>query len=244
MDPLKALFEKQFGTEWSNPVVAGPVSEENDVSDGGSAVISEDQTSQSSESEAEQSDDGPITAKHSELAAASIISNSDKRRFMVSGAPKKAGQQDKPKKTKEDEEDLKNDLELQRLIEESHILQEQQEFSGASISIGDPMESIGKNRIKILEARMAKAGAKKKTEKMPMAIAKGIKNKAKERSDTHKFRAKESGIVLAREKKVRKQRVHDKGLKINSVGKSTAHGVTVSQRDIARVQSKTRRKKR
>lgn len=234
---MKALFEKQFGTQWSEPVVKN--------ADSSSEAESEPEALGSEPEESSESEeDGPVTAKHTETSSSSVLSSVERRRFMVSGAPKKAGKADKPKKTKEDEEDLKNDLELQRLIEESHILHEQQEFTGADISIGDPMESIGKNRIKILEARLAKAGGKKKAEKMPMAIAKGIKAKAKERSEAHKSRAKEAGIVLAHEKKVRKQRVHDRGLKINSVGKSTAHGVSVSQRDIARVQNKTRRRKR
>lgn len=237
MDPLKALFEKQFGTEWSAPVVQKAESASEPESE---PELQGSEPEESSESE----DDGPVTAKHTETTGSNILSSSERRRFMSSGAPKKAGKADTPKRTKDDEEDLKNDLELQRLIEESHILHEQQEFTGADISVGDPMESIGKNRIKILEARLAKAGGKKKVEKMPMAIAKGVKAKAKERAETHKSRAREAGIVLAHEKKVRKQRVHDRGLKINSVGKATAHGVSVSERDIARVQNKTRRKKR
>jgi hypothetical protein len=93
---------------------------------------------------------------------------------------------------------LKNDLELQRLLSESHLLTSTSSQSGTLPSLH------GSNRIKALDLRIQALGAKTSIhtqEKMPMKMRKGIVRAAEEKAERRRREAKENGVVLERERR-------------------------------------------
>jgi hypothetical protein len=89
---------------------------------------------------------------------------------------------------------LQNDLALQRLLKESHLLD-----SSASQRASFSIE--GKGRIKALDMRLQDLGAKSSVlnqEKMPMSHRKGIISKSTQRQTTRRKEAAENGIILER----------------------------------------------
>ncbi|GAB7357388.1 hypothetical protein MBLNU459_g8327t2 [Dothideomycetes sp. NU459] len=90
-----------------------------------------------------------------------------------------------------DAANLKNDLALQRLLNESHLLD-------SSFSSTDPS---GKNRHKATELRLQSLGSKGsilEQKNMPMSHRKGINAKVKSREEERRRDAKENGIILER----------------------------------------------
>jgi hypothetical protein len=163
-------------------------------------------------------------------------------------------------KTKEDKEDLEKDLELQRFLSESNILQQHQKYSGADLlSTLDTDNVVGKARRHTLRSRMDELSStnganKHKLEKMPMSFRKGMIESHKRKITQYEQDAKDGGIILSRVKKgefrdIGRVALHDrigkgqktkstyrqKGLKIHSVGRSTRNGLVISQRDIDRI---------
>lgn len=162
-------------------------------------------------------------------------------------------------KTKEDSEDLKNDLELQRFLSESNILQEHQKYSGADLlSTLDTENVSGTARRHTLRSRMDTISAingdgKHKLEKMPMSHRKGMVQSHKRKVAQYEQDAKDGGIVLSKVKKGEFRDIgrvslsdrigkgkasstyRQKGLKIHSVGKNTRNGLVISQLDIDRI---------
>ncbi|ODV97615.1 hypothetical protein PACTADRAFT_19631, partial [Pachysolen tannophilus NRRL Y-2460] len=110
-------------------------------------------------------------------------------------------------KDKNDQENLKNDLELQRLLSESHILSASNNntFSGAELTLKtiDYENPIGKARVRTLNSRIKQASEinstkQKNLEKMPMAMRKGLINKTQQRIAKYEQDAKNSGITLSK----------------------------------------------
>ncbi|GEQ70780.1 hypothetical protein JCM33374_g4459 [Metschnikowia sp. JCM 33374] len=163
---------------------------------------------------------------------------------------------------KEDSENLENDLKLQRLLSESHILAHNIEHSGADLTLQtiDYEAPVGNARRRILDQRIRSVaainsgtqGLPKKLEKMPMGMRKGMIRARDNRVAEYEREAREAGIILSRVKKgeVRNldqgrgatlasdrlgmgkkegKRIRDRGLKIQSVGKSTRNGLRISQ---------------
>ncbi|GMM49751.1 Faf1 protein [Starmerella bacillaris] len=247
MDAIKKAFEAQFGTEWSTPVV-GSVNEEDSDANVDSSNINESDSdsneSVGSDSEQTENTEGPLTIKHKE-AGKSLpdMTKHNRRKFMSSGAPRDDTQFESPKTKKEEAYNLDNDLALQRMIDESHILNHRpngHEYTGADISgVLDPLEAVGKNRLKTIEHRLVKAGAKQTTQRMPQAMAVGVRNKNLQRKQKTKKEAKEAGIILAKERFTKsKNRTRDTGLKINTIGKASEHGIHISASEIARMTNK------
>lgn len=126
------------------------------------------------------------------------------------------------------------------MINESHILAEGREkLSGADISTD--FDPIGKTRHKTLNSRIESLGGfadRNSKQRAPMNIQKGINAKKQERKEKQEKHAKEAGIVLARPtSSINKQTPvkRDRGLKIASVGKSTKHGLVISEKDRQKV---------
>lgn len=175
---------------------------------------------------------------------------------------------------KEDDENLENDIKLQRLLQESHILSKQVEYSGADVTLQtlDYEEPTGKARKKALTSRIRELssvnsstnGLPKKLEKMPMSMRKGMIQSREKKIAKYEQEAKDAGIILSKVKKgelrdldigrgstfasdrlgtgkKQVQRVRDRGLKINSVGKSTRNGLVISAEEISRINGKRRR---
>ncbi|EEB06303.1 rRNA processing protein Faf1 [Schizosaccharomyces japonicus yFS275] len=93
-------------------------------------------------------------------------------------------------------ENLKNDVALQKLLRESHLLHEAASRSG-TVSL----EAQGKARHKATMQHIAMLGGQTKDQKMPMAARKGMHAKRQRIKKLVAAEARESGTVLAREKK-------------------------------------------
>lgn len=194
----------------------------------------------SEESDPESEDEKPVVVRHTDSSFTVTATKQEKKLFMSSKAPlqeAKAELSSKRQRTEEREEDeqlnLDNDLALQRLIKESHILAEAG-LSGVDISTG----ITGKARHKTLESRLDDLGVKRaKTQQMPMNMRKGMTAKQKERHERHVKNSREAGIVLARSevsKAPKKQVKRERGLKIASVGRETRHGLIISKSEISK----------
>ncbi|GAD97912.1 hypothetical protein NFIA_036930 [Paecilomyces variotii No. 5] len=131
----------------------------------------------------------------------------------------------------DDAMDLKNDLALQRLLKESHLLES-----------GNDLDPTGKNRHKALDLRVQSLGAKASLftqEKMPMAHRKGIKGKAATKEDRRRREAKENGIIL--EKPIFKTskssgKKRERGIGGPSIGKFAGGTLNLSKGDIMSIQ--------
>ncbi|EEH46114.2 uncharacterized protein PADG_02264 [Paracoccidioides brasiliensis Pb18] len=87
-----------------------------------------------------------------------------------------------------DAENLKNDLALQRLLKESHLLES-----------ADDLNPTGAKRHRAIDLRMQSAGAKTSLftqAKMPMSHRKGIMGKASKKERARRREARENGIIL------------------------------------------------
>ncbi|EAW24121.1 uncharacterized protein NFIA_036930 [Aspergillus fischeri NRRL 181] len=147
----------------------------------------------------------------------------------------------KAKNEKEDDDDddvmdaehLKNDLALQRLLKESHLLDSASELA-----------PTGKNRLKALDLRMQSLGAKTSLyqQNMPSSLRRGIKAKALTKEEKRRREAKENGIIL--EKPTHKSKVtkgrRERGIAGPGIGKLSGGTLNLSKRDIAVVQSSRR----
>lgn len=112
---------------------------------------------------------------------------------------------------KEDEENLENDMKLQRLLKESHILAHQVEHSGAALTLQtlDYEAPVGNARKRTLDARIrglsatnsATGGLPKKLENMPMSMRKGMIQARDKRISKYEEEARNAGIVLSKVRK-------------------------------------------
>ncbi|KAF5099484.1 hypothetical protein D0Z00_001616 [Geotrichum galactomycetum] len=193
--------------------------------------------------EEKDDDDKPVVVKFldSTPTESFIPDKRQKKLFMSSHAPKQEPIEPPAKRDPKDESEeqlnLDNDLALQRLIKESHILAEAG-LSGVDISTG----ITGRARHKTLDLRLDELGlATAKTGQIPMNMRKGMVAKKAQRKERHIREAKEAGIVLARETKKElplgkrdKSKWRERGLKINSVGRETRNGLFISKSEISK----------
>lgn len=134
------------------------------------------------------------------------------------------------KPSKEEQEDdthnLKHDLALQRLLKESHLLEDASDLA-----------PTGKNRLRALDLRMQSLGAKSslyKQEKMPSSHRIGIKTKAAQKEEKRRREAKENGIILEKPSKVSKSNTgrRERGVGGSSIGKFSGGTLNLSKRDL------------
>jgi hypothetical protein len=141
----------------------------------------------------------------------------------------------KPSPAAADDEDstqnLKNDLALQRLLSESHLL---------SATASADVNPTGKTRHKALDMRLQSLGSKTSIfvqEKMPMSFRKGIDKKKRDREEKRRKEAKEAGIVLeAVERKKTAIGRRERAIGAPVVGKFKGGLLTLSKRDISEIQ--------
>lgn len=115
------------------------------------------------------------------------------------------------KAAKEDDENLENDLKLQRLLKESHILANQLDYSGADLTLQtiDYEDPTGKARRRALDSRIrslaanssSTGGLPKTLEKMPMNMRKGMIKSNERKVAQYEQEAKDAGIILSKVKK-------------------------------------------
>lgn len=133
------------------------------------------------------------------------------------------------KDTADDMANLKNDLALQRLLKESHLLD----------SASDDLNPTGKNRHRALDLRMQTLGFKGslfEQQKMPMSHRVGIKNKALKKEATRRKEARENGIILEKpEFKSKAPKKRDRGVGAPAVGKLVGSTLKLSNRDVVSI---------
>ncbi|KAL0931893.1 uncharacterized protein CTRU02_212846 [Colletotrichum truncatum] len=137
---------------------------------------------------------------------------------------------------------LANDLALQRLLSESHLLSRHTitPFSNPTAASKTFSEGRLRQRQLDLRAQNLAPGVKSlfKQEKMPMAFRKGINAAAADRETKRRRQAKENGIVLEREaapKKAKRARA-DRGVDGPAVGRMKGAELKLSERDIRSIE--------
>jgi hypothetical protein len=125
-----------------------------------------------------------------------------------------------------DAANLKKDLELQRLLKESHLLERPSLSSAPSVK-----------RDKVTDLRLQALGAKASVfaqQKMPLAHRRGIKAKAIMREEVRRKEAQENGVILERASRSKRidTRKRDRGIGTPAVGKFAGGTLKLSQKDI------------
>jgi len=127
---------------------------------------------------------------------------------------------------------LKKDLELQRLINESHLLHPDAKPSN-------------QHRQKLLDMRLQTLGSKTsmlKQDKMPMSHRKGITARATDKEARRRQEAKENGIILERAAKTKKpEEKRARGVGAPNIGKFKAGTLRLSKQDLSGMKGRTRR---
>ncbi|KAL6833415.1 hypothetical protein J3E69DRAFT_324021 [Trichoderma sp. SZMC 28015] len=146
---------------------------------------------------------------------------------------------------------LAQDLELRRLIAESHLLQTNKPLSlAAALSTTSSPNaqpkafSSGRVRQKALDMRIQALGSKTsilKQEKMPMHMRKGINAAAVEREAKRRREAKETGVILERETGKKKKRDRRGGGGGGNgfgpaVGRMKGAELRISERDVKKIE--------
>ncbi|KAI9714877.1 MAG: hypothetical protein M1820_000166 [Bogoriella megaspora] len=235
---LKKHFEAQFRPLEERPkLVVRPETH-----------LSEIEGSEGSDWEGFASDDG-IQAVQVVDYAGSIgrsdneLSKGELKAFMSSRPPTSTAKTERKSTTDATSDDeaealnLKNDVALQRLLKESHLLD--------SSSI---LSASGNNRHKATDLRLQSLGADSSAlaqDKMPMAHRKGILAKAAQREGKRRREAQENGIILEKVTKSKKSSIgegkkRERGVDAPSVGSFRGGMLKLSKRDIASIQGPKR----
>ncbi|KAH7267378.1 uncharacterized protein BKA55DRAFT_684645 [Fusarium redolens] len=135
---------------------------------------------------------------------------------------------------------LAQDLELRRLLAESHLLAPTISASGTTIA--PKAFATGRTRQKATDLRVQALGSKvsiHKQEKMPMNMRKGIVAAADAREAKRRREAKENGVILEREtgkKKGRRDRGRDFAVDRPGVGRLKGAELRLSDKDIKSIE--------
>jgi hypothetical protein len=180
------------------------------------------------------------------------LSKAEARAFMSAKPPslntaaKQAVSASTKEKKKADDDDpaeasnLKNDLALQRLLRDSHLLSANSSstFSPSTASNSTPTSTsvAGELRHKSLDLHLRSMGAKKSIhaqKSMPMSHRKGMTAKSQRREEKRKAEAKESGIILEKETKTRKfSGKRESGVGGPGIGKFKGGTLNLSKADV------------
>ena len=213
---------------------------------------------QKEEEEAEEEEESDWSGISSAENEVEVIEYHDPRRELddAERAAKKAFMSSKPpssgtttitstlstrKSKKEDASDadgteatnLKNDLALQKLLRESHLLS----ASSSGTSTPSTLTATGVDRHKSMDLHLQSLGAKHSVftqKKMPMAQRKHMVTKARTTEEKRRAEAREAGIVLEKEsrapKKVEKKR--ERGVGGPSIGRFRGGTLSLSKQDV------------
>lgn len=148
---------------------------------------------------------------------------------------------------------LANDLELQRLISESHILSASNPFNSVGSSAGagaadSKSFTEGRTRKLTTDLRLQKLGSKESIftqQKMPMGMRKGINTAKSEREAKRRREAKENGIILeTAQKKGGKRKSKGRGdvaVDMPGMGKFRNGELRLSTREVKAVEMEGKR---
>ncbi|KAK4622174.1 hypothetical protein CLAFUW4_06530 [Fulvia fulva] len=237
----RALFQRAFEAKFrpldkpSKPAAEEEIEEPEDDS--------EDEEDWSGLSGDENEDQEEVeTIEYAQPSIDDIFSGG-KKKFM-SSKPPTLGEEDKAQqkhssKAPPDEEEgaestnLKNDLALQRLLKESHIL------DPSSFRTSSALE--GKHRLKALDSRFKDLGAKSsflEQERMPLSHRKGIAAKSSAREASRRKEAAENGVILERVKfKASGEKRRERSVGGPGIGKFRGGTLKLSSRDVSSIQN-------
>ncbi|KAK4961097.1 pre-rRNA processing and 40S ribosomal subunit assembly [Elasticomyces elasticus] len=179
--------------------------------------------------------------KHDVIDAGEQLTKQELKAFMSSKPPATISSEQKPTKstapatTEDDDEagNLKQDLALQRLLKESHLL----DFSSNATSSTAPE---GKGRIEALDLRLKDLGAKKsllEQEKMPIAHRKGIVAKATSRETVRRKDAVANGVILEKARvAAQPQKRRERGVDGPAIGKFKGGTLKLSAYDVKSIE--------
>lgn len=150
---------------------------------------------------------------------------------------------------------LKQDLELRRLIAESHLLApthgSTSPFASSVVHGGGTTEpkafTAGRTRQRATDMRLQALGSKGsilKQEKMPMNMRKGIVAAAEGREAKRRREAKENGVILERSvgggskaaARKKQQRPRERGVDGPAVGRMKGAELRISDRDVRKIE--------
>ncbi|KAH7378386.1 hypothetical protein DE146DRAFT_637877 [Phaeosphaeria sp. MPI-PUGE-AT-0046c] len=174
-------------------------------------------------------------------------SRAEMKAFMSSKPPTSAAAPSQSltlKKKKPDDADLtevtnlKNDMALQKLLRESHLLSASASSSGASTPT---LSATGISRHKSTDMHLQSLGAKTSVftqKKMPMAQRKHMIQKARFTDEKRRADAREAGVILERPTIAKKSgqrdenRTRDRAVGLPSVGKLRGGTLSLSKKDV------------
>ncbi|KAJ4400345.1 pre-rRNA processing and 40S ribosomal subunit assembly [Didymella pomorum] len=237
---FRRAFEKKFkplAVEPINPKVKEAPSVEEDVSA---------EEAEESDWSGLSDDDTPkvevVEYKDTRLDLDEEASKALKRAFMTSKPPSSntpsaskpaLKRKDKDADDSTDAANLKNDLALQKLLRDSHILSASS--SGASTPT---LTTAGAARHKSTDLHLRSLGAKGSVftqKKMPMAQRKHMAEKARVTEQKRRLEAREGGIILekeVREKTKDRERKRERGVGGPSIGRFSGGTLTLSKKDV------------
>ena len=243
-EDMQELFRRAFEKKFK-PLAVEPITSKVEEA----PSVEEDESAE----EAEESDwsglsddDTPkvevIEYKDTRLDSDEEASKALKRAFMTSKPPSSStSSASKPTVKKKDADasdstdaaNLKNDLALQKLLRDSHILSASS--SGASTPT---LTTAGAARHKSTDLHLRSLGAKSSVfaqKKMPMAQRKHMAEKARVTEQKRRYEAREGGIILekeVREKSKDRERKRERGVGGPSIGRFSGGTLTLSKKDV------------
>ncbi|KAH0846979.1 hypothetical protein AYO21_02325 [Fonsecaea monophora] len=248
LDANREIFRKYFESafeplpEIKTTALLAPEKEEEEESQGGvgDSGFVEEESEWDGLSDSGHQDGAVEVVEHraaSDLAEEAKTRRQHYKTFMSSRPPKEIhGVVTKDSARQGDDDDaaealnLKHDLDLQRLLKESHLLEQ-----------AKASPTLGSHRHKMVDMRMQALGSKGSMfhqEKMPLAHRRGILAKAAEREASRRKEAQENGIIL--EKASGKTRPKDtrreRGVDVPAVGKFRGGTLTLSKKDVFDIQ--------
>ncbi|QIW98648.1 hypothetical protein AMS68_004166 [Peltaster fructicola] len=209
---------------------------------------SEQESDESNDVEAEDdwegvsgSDDVEVIEVHDSGNAMDQASLSREKKAFMSGRIPTSADPVKATKTKQsDTQDeaevanLKNDMALQRLLKESHLLD-------ASTYNSTGADVQGKSRLKALDLRIQDLGGKAShlsQKNMPLSHRRGIEAKTVDREQKRRKEASDNGIILERAKFATKNiKPREKGIGGPSVGRFQGGMLKLSGKDVRSIES-------
>lgn len=128
---------------------------------------------------------------------------------------------------------LKHDLDLQRLLKESHLFERGNSSTADTTATGVQRHRATDLRIQNLGAR----GSLFEQDKMPMSHRKGIEGKKRSREAKRRLEAKENGIILENKQRTSMSTgKRDKGVDAPGLGRFRGGTLKLSKSDIAGMQ--------
>lgn len=244
-EDMQELFRRAFEKKFK-PLVVEPINRSVEEV----PAIEEDESAEEAEasdwSGLSDDDDTPkvqvVEYKDTRLDSDEEVSKALKRAFMSSKPPTSSTpttqkpsikKKDKAADDSTDAANLKNDLALQKLLRDSHILSASS--SGASTPT---LTTTGAARHKSTDLHLRSLGAKSSVftqKKMPMAQRKHMADKARLTEQKRRHEAREGGIILekeVREKGKDRERKRERGVGGPSIGRFSGGTLTLSKKDV------------